>query len=291
VSGSAIAADQASEALFKDATQKVDAGDYVGALDSFRAAYARTKKATALLGVATMLKNLGRFAEASDAYEQYLADPQMNPAKKAEVKETLRDSLTRVATLRFDAEPNARVTVDAREVKDPARVDAGAHVVIADDGNGTPITAQIVVKAGEERTVSLRRKATEAPPAVAGTEAKPEPKAPSDTGGGSKTLGYVVGGVGVVGLGLAGLSFAMVRSNKNDIPTSCDSDSRVCHTPDVATANGAATSAGKWTTPFYVGLAVGAVGVASGSYLILSSKSGNVGLSIAPDGASVRGRF
>ncbi len=226
IAASSAAADPASEALFKEGKAKYEAGEYVAALENFRQAYARTRSPAAMLSIGTTLKALGRFAEAADAYEAYLADPGANPAKKAETQKALLESLKSVATLKIDAETNANVTVDAREVKGSVRVDPGAHVVIADDGSGNPMTTQITVKAGEERTVSLRRKADGSPPATGPSERK-EPREPPATpqparrpgsggGGGIPVLSYVLVGTGILAGGVAVYAGVQSRGKYSD---------------------------------------------------------------------------
>jgi hypothetical protein len=152
------------------------------------------------------------------------------------------------------------------------------------------------VKAGEERVVTLRRKATEAN--------EPEPKRdslPSSTGvtksegTNTKTIGYVVGGVGIVGLGVGAITGIILASKRSEMKSSnCDTDSRTCAGPNANDGVSAASSGAPLVPVFYGGLAVGVIGVAAGAVLIMSSSSdsgGATALRVGPSRVAFEGRF
>ena len=139
------------------------------------------------------------------------------------------------------------------------------------------------------------------PPAAASTQ--PPPPAPHDNGpapvssDGStqRTAGWIVGGIGVVGLGL-GSYFGLRAVGKWH-----DSDAE-CPTSATCTSDGATASedAGKAADISTVSFIVGGVGVGVGAVLLLTAPSGESGKasawlrpSIGPrgGGALVGGRF
>ena len=157
-SRSALAApadEKAARALFKDGNTLLESGDFVGALDKFRAAYARWPNVKILLNMAAALRKLGRFAEAADTYAQWLADPTADPARRDEVTTLLGELDAKLARIRIPvSEPPRRVTVDGRALPDETRelrVDPGAHVVIGEAPGSAPIVLKLELAAGESK--------------------------------------------------------------------------------------------------------------------------------------------
>jgi hypothetical protein len=94
--GEAPAAEPGDEAGKVDAKALVQSGvkllkqkDYRGALAVFRDAYQRFPSVKLLLNIGTTLKLLGRNAEAANAYQRYLDDPEADPARISEVGDVL----------------------------------------------------------------------------------------------------------------------------------------------------------------------------------------------------------
>src|SRR4051812_2881846 len=77
--------------LFDEGTKRAEAHDYEGALERFRSAYARYPNGKILLNIATMLRELGRRAEAAEVYEQFLADPSADATIKPDVQEAIEE--------------------------------------------------------------------------------------------------------------------------------------------------------------------------------------------------------
>jgi hypothetical protein len=154
-------AQREARALFAEGIQKSDAGDFVGALDRFRAAYARFPSVKILLNIGTMLRQLGRNAEAADAYDAYLRDPAADPAKKAEVEALLKDLDARVAKLHVLVDDRAAVVrLDGKVVGQPGgvpqmRIEPGPHAVTADRDGAPPAVATVTAVAGQDASVSL----------------------------------------------------------------------------------------------------------------------------------------
>jgi hypothetical protein len=85
-------------------------------------------------------------------------------------------------------------------------------------------------------------------------------------GSGTRTLGWVFGGVGVAGIALGAVTGMMVLDRKSVVDDNCDADKR-CN-PEGADAADAGRTLG---TISGVSFAVGAVALAAGVYLVLSS--------------------
>lgn len=104
---------------------------------------------------------------------------------------------------------------------------------------------------------------------------KPRPK-PADTGKTQRLIGYGVGGVGVVALGIGGYFGLRAFSRWDDRNAHC-SDAG-CDPKGVEAGDDADTAA----TIADVGIGIGVVGVGVGTYLVLSAGSSERTLSAQP---------
>ncbi|HVU02211.1 MAG TPA: hypothetical protein VHE30_10675 [Polyangiaceae bacterium] len=154
--------------------------------------------------------------------------------------------------------------------------DAGDHTIEAKAAGHKPWSAKVVV-VGEASNVPVEVPLLE----VAPEEPKPAPApaaAPADRGAetsswsSQKTVGLVVGGVGVVGLGLSTL-FTLKAKSKNDDSKAnghCPNDPNVCDADGTALRKDA-ISAAKVATAFGI---AGGVFLAGGVVLFLTAPSG-----------------
>lgn len=146
--------------LFREGNSRVEQGDYPQALERFRAAYRLWKNPKIQLNMATVLRELGRPAEAANAYQHYLREAEPPPEKRQEVElvvQELEGQLGRVS-LAVD-EQVTRVWLDG-ELLDPGEysihfVEPGAHRFRLESANGSHDTVPLVVSAGERRKVTL----------------------------------------------------------------------------------------------------------------------------------------
>src|SRR6185503_6901026 len=143
------AAEREGRALFAKGNQHVKDGDYAGALELFQSAYAKYPNVKILLNIGTMLSQLGRSAEAVEAYEAYLRDPAADPGRKAEVAKLLAALDARVAKLRVVVDdPKATVLVDGKVTGQPGgmvsmRIEPGPHAISAKREGGQPVVKNI----------------------------------------------------------------------------------------------------------------------------------------------------
>jgi hypothetical protein len=155
-------AEREARALFKEANRLLREKDYVAALDMYRAAYGRWPNPKILLNIGTTLRNLGRDAEAADAYERYLVDGKPDAKRRTEVQAILKEITARLGKLRIEVnEPGARVLVDGKVVGESPqaitkRVEPGTHTVVAEKQGYPAAAATVQIAAGQERVVELR---------------------------------------------------------------------------------------------------------------------------------------
>ncbi|MGH6962434.1 MAG: PEGA domain-containing protein [Dongiaceae bacterium] len=180
-------AEREAKALFKEANQLAQSGDYLGALEMFQAAYARFPNPKILINMASVLEALGRNVEAAEAYEKFLQSEDAPKARKPEVQQLLVALDARIGRLQIEVDPpDARVSVDGKPAGEPGkpldvRVDPGGHAVMAEKEGFAPTMRTVKVEAGEKRGVLLKLTPGGAPPpAVTPVPTPPTPAAPPD---------------------------------------------------------------------------------------------------------------
>jgi PEGA domain-containing protein/tetratricopeptide repeat protein len=164
-----------ARALFKEGNALAKKGDYAGAVELFRAAYARFPNPKILTNLGAVLHILGRNAEAAEVYETFLQQEHGDQRHRQEVGSSLNELAPLLGKLRVEVnEPGARVLVDGKFMGESPqaitlRVDPGSHAVVAEKQGAMPAVATVTVSAGEERVVDLRltTKAPAQPPPVA----------------------------------------------------------------------------------------------------------------------------
>jgi hypothetical protein len=234
-----------ARALNRKGVELLDQRDFIGALEAFRAAYARFPSVKILLNIGTASRNLGRYAEAAEAYERYLSDPAADPQKKPEVTDLLQKLDLGLGRLRLDIDPaDARCFLDGKPVSGRlVRIEPGTHALVAEKGGFVTMNQTVTVAAREERNVQLHlapqasdepAQPPTPPPAPAPTVSAPPPPIaeppPSDDGSHRrKLLMWSLGGAGVVLIG-AGAYFGLsAHSDWNDVSAHCPN--RFCTDP------------------------------------------------------------
>lgn len=182
-------------------------------------------------------------------------------------------------TLPADAPPDARIAVDGADVdrtslSTPFPLDPGPHVValLAPGRRESRMSGtleegvrkewSLVVGAKEEGTV---------PPALS-------PKLPAKGGAvpvtrvasgpaGRRTAGFVVGGVGLAGFIVAGVTGGLLLSKQSTLQTDCPVAS-MCSATGLAVKDGA----GALFAANYAGWGVGIAGVVTGAVLLITSR-------------------
>lgn len=271
----------------------VEKGDRQGALEAYQGAWSVVHVPTTGAAVARTLAALGRFAEAKRVAEEVLAipeepnEPDAFVSGRNDAKKVVAEARTKVAKLTVTfvgvSGQSATVTLDGRDVPSNElekgfEVDAGDHVIAATAGDKKGET-KVSLRAGEQKSVTLELAAKKQP--VIAPKAQPK-------GSSKKTLGFVIGGIGIVGLATAGITGAMLLSRDQKIKDNCPNKECNREGRDLIDGNKSlfAINAVAW--------GVGVVGVGVGAYLVLSSKSGSetptataVGPTLLPGGAGL----
>jgi hypothetical protein len=230
------AAERDARALFVQGNQQIKEGNYAGALELFRSAYARFPSVKILLNIGTMLRQLGRNVEAADAYEAYLREPAAAPAKRLEVGKLLADLDARVSKLRVildDRRATVRVDGKAKEQTGGLillRIAPGPHGVSAEQQGMTPVLVNVTALAGQETEVKLHLEPAVPPLPVPASELaasipvvpqEPHASVHAPSISARRTLGFASIGVGAAGLGLGAVTGVLALQKHGALTDAC----------------------------------------------------------------------
>lgn len=306
-----------ADALFNEGQQLLSAGQTQAACEKLEESQRVDPKLGRLLNVAYCHEQLGRTATAWSEYNQAVAVALQ--AKQAERESFARGRAKELAAklsfVRLEMQPGAEITgltVDGRPIgRDqwnvPFPIDPGTHE-LAFSASGH-VTRTETVKVADMETVKVpvaplevgsSTPAPAAAPAAAPTPAAAPatapataPVTPPPTEGSHshplRTAGFIVGGVGIVGLGVGAAFGLHAMSLQHDADTMCPG--KRC-TPQGTKDINDATSAANIAT---VGFVVGAVAVAAGVVLVIdpfsssasSAPSARLAPFFAPDRAGM----
>jgi serine/threonine-protein kinase len=314
-----------AEALFETGRQLVAAGKYAEACPKFADSQRLDASTATLLNLASCWENLGRTASAWETYREaqsaaHVAGRQDYYATAERHANALAPKLARItihvpeATDGIQIERDG-VVVGRAEWGLAIPVDTGAHAFAATaPGRKAWATTIDVLQDGAALTVTVPELeplpfetpplAGKAPP-TATTGQNPTLLAPGvaepsndnrANGSSQRTIAWVVGGLGVVGLGVS-VGFAVVAKNKyNDSLSSClSTDHDKCDAQGLQ-QRGDARTAGDAAT---VALGLGAAAVVAGGILWFTAPhrdgdaSGRMAIALAPTlgGAMLRGTW
>ena len=179
-------------------------------------------------------------------------------------------------------------------------VDPGPHDFTFEASGGPPLTQSIILHEGEKgrrETVTLAigtapvTSTTSAAPSGTGPEGG-APAANDGVGSTQRTLGLVIGGIGVVGIGVGSVFGVMASSSWKSAQSECP-DKTGCSPQAITDHNNAVSNA----TIATVGFIAGSVVLAGGLVLYFtapkgdSARVGRLGLEVRPGGLAMIGEF
>jgi len=150
-----------AKSLMQSGLKLFEAKDYLGALAVFKDAYARFPSAKILINIGTTLKELGRDAEAANAYQAYLDSPDAEAAKRATIEGIVAEIDKTVGKLEISVTPaDAEVQVNNDEWTTAAkarryRVAPGSFTVNARKTKFQSEAKQAQITGGEIATILL----------------------------------------------------------------------------------------------------------------------------------------
>jgi len=283
-----------SKEQFIEARRLYDEGQYERAVPLLAAVFEATGSPNAQLYVARALRELGRLDEAHRAMAlarkvataEAVEDPRYEPTRDAAASElAILDAKVAKVVVAFVEQPaGTQVTLNGSplvetQLGSPMAVLPGTVTIVATAPGKPEIRREQSLSAGMTVTIALAF--------VDASPAPQSPDAPTETrGGGVRTAGFVALGIGVIGMGMFGVTYAMAGGVESDLEEACSG--KRCTEDKFADD----VDRGKTLdTLANVGLIVGAVGLVSGAAMVLFGGPTEVAQSgptvgVGPNGAT-----
>ena len=313
----------AAESLFESGVQLMKAGRFAEACPKLETSQRVDPAVGTLLYLAECYEKLGRTASAWATFrEAESLARSSNQADRARTAQTRGEKLEReLSYLTINVAPDAKVeglvvrrgsTVVLPDLFGVAApVDPGLIEIEAGAPGHRRYTTQVKVGPRGKEAVTVPKlepePGAEAPPVApvaagaatpAEAPAAPPPETPSKdapASGPDHTLAYILGGVGIVGIGVGSYFGFRAMSKNSDSEESCD-DANVCSDPQAQALTDEAKDAALISN---IGFAVGGAALATGLVLYFTAPGGDkanavrVSPSVARHGAgvSIGGRF
>lgn len=256
---------QTAEALFQSGKEALARGELQVACARFAESLRLDPAVGTTLNLAECEQRSGKLASALAHYQEVRDHLLPNDFRKKFVSERIADLGPRVPKLTIRTS-NATVLRNDTVLGDAALgvalpVDPGTHVIIARARGYADAREVVTLREGDVRVVDLARG-----PALPGEKASPPavPSAPKTT---QRTLGIVLGAVGVVGIGVGTVFGVVAKSTYDDARTHCPSGPNSCDLTGVSRGDTAYGQAAVST----VAVVAGGAFLASGLALYLTA--------------------
>jgi Tetratricopeptide repeat/PEGA domain len=274
----------AAEALFRQGRAAAQKGDWESACPKLRESQRLDPAAGTLLNLADCEEHRGKVATAWQLFRQVVESLPESDERVPLAKKRAADLEKRLPHLTVNfggtAPPGTKVArneVDLAEASlgSPLPVDPGTYQIVVTAPGYQTTNNEVVVAEAANVTIDVRVGAR-----LAGDETRPAPR-PSN-----RTAAWVVGGIGVAGLGVGAVAGILTLDRKGTVDDNCNADKRCNPTGYDAAQSG--KTLGMVTT---TGIVVGVIGVGVGAYLLLSDEKTNhptvVTAGWSQDGASL----
>ncbi len=264
----------AAEALFEQARAAIAAGSYDIACARFKDSDKLDPAVGTRFNLADCEERRGRVATAWSLFRGVLSelaeDDDRRPIaqKRAHALEPRMPyvTLTRAA----DAPPGVRVRMDGVELTEgsfgvPLPMDPGTHdLVLLPPEGGEAQRSTFALREGEHSDVPIRLVGTVSP--TPPRDESPAETQPFSPGGSQRRWAYVAGSIGVAGVAFGGVTGIVTLNKKSTADANCSDARRVCNRAGID-ANESGKTFGALSG---IGLGVGLVGLAAGTYLWLT---------------------
>ncbi len=305
-----------ADQLFQEGVRLFQRGETRTACERFAASYKIDAAPGTLYNLAACHEKDGKLWQARLEFLD-LAERAANVGKQDKVRvaqERVKAIEARLPALKLQLPPSsnvASITVDGTALApgvwgSPVPVEDGVHALAFTAPGKVAQSTQIEVHgAGQQATVVVPVLPDEpgAAPAPSVQPPGPAPAAadatvsPAPGGSSTRTVGFVIGGVGVAALATGAVFGVLALGQKSDADKACGGQGSVCpdaaHTSDAQSKLQSARTSGLVST---VGLGVGIVAAGLGAYFILTggssgTESPRAALAVTPTGAWLEGGF
>jgi hypothetical protein len=273
-----------AQSLFDQAKALMDAGKYAEACPKFAESQRLDPGGGTLLNLALCHENEGKLATAWTEFKEALG-----AARRDGREERIQAAEEHIASLEpklpwmtlsvVSPAEGQTVKLDGAVIGSavwgaPVAIDPGAHELSATAPGRTPWKGSVTIAVAEKKAVTIPALAVPRANAPVGTEpagVAPGPDGSADRAkGDSSTLGWIIGGAGIVSLGVGTFFGIQTLSKKKQSDDLCPTDT-------TCTKEGAKLSDEAHTTAWIanVGIGLGLVGIGVGGYLVLSTGGEN----------------
>lgn len=286
---------------YRQALEALEAKKFAEALELFRESYAIVASPNSRLLIARTLVQLGREPEAYHELEaaidlaQELAKADDKYQETAESARKELGELTKQIAL-VVVTPSAQVTLGAAPVPiealgRPLPYRPGKVEAVIRHADGQQTSEELELAAGERRELSTAPPPPKpvAVPVPSAAPAQPRPAKPADDAVSKRTLAYVSGGVGLVGIG-GFVAFTLLNRSANEREGCAAS---VC--PEATLKD--AEQHSSYRTLSFAGLGIGVIGLATSTYFFATSSAESEGeapmaaISVGPGRVLLHGAF
>jgi len=280
----------AAAALFEKGLDEMKAGNYETGCPSLEESYRLDPLPGVLFTSAECHAQWGKYATAVARYEDYLRAFQGMRAAQQE-RQHGRDEISKQKlselrplvpqlTLVLPASAPDGTIVKRGSLKlgkpslgVPIPVDPGEHLITTEVPGGAVHEQRVSIEKSEKKTVELeielpaQTSSGTAPPPTTTTQSATLDTRSVASGSSGRTLAYIVGGIGLVGLATGGVTGGLALSKKKTIDDHCV-ETRCDHE-----GKQAADSAKTFALISTIGFAVGAAGLAASAVLLITAPS------------------
>jgi hypothetical protein len=289
----------AATELFKQGREAIGKGDYVTACKKFDESARLDLKVGTLLNLAECEEHLTKIAAARQHLQRAVDLATAQNDERLELAKTRLTAIDkRVPRLTVTLRPQSNriegvrvrrdeVDLGAGSLGSSLPVDPGEHVVTVSAAGHEDKTFKVTLKEAEQQTLAVDVGPASSMSSSSSSGGSLPPPTGSE-GSSTRTIGYVVGGVGALALATGGI-FALIAINNNAKSNENDRcKDNLCDDDGLAARNDA-RSAGNIATIFFIG---GGVALAAGAVLVFTSpsdpkKSARLGPSVTHQGAGL----
>jgi hypothetical protein len=274
----------AAKEQFQLGREASDKGDFVKARDFFQKSYELHPTPGALLNLGVCEEQLGLIASAWVRFKQFLDLVPSSDDRYAGAKRRAAALETRVPRLRIELSAGApagtivkrdAIAVAGKNLGADLPVDPGKHAVTVTAPGREERRYEVTLAEGQKETLKVEPgealqetgTATTATTATTTATSVVMPPPPPPKASGRRTAGFVLGGVGVAGLAVGGVTGALTFSKTSDVEGMCPNPDR-CTSEGVAVADSARTLGLVSTVSFIAGAAL----VGAGVFLVITGK-------------------
>jgi hypothetical protein len=270
-----------ADALFKEGRAAIKAGDYATACPKFAESERLEPAPGTMFELADCEEHFGKLVSSWEHYNVAASGFRLDDPRRKIASDRGAALEPRLAhlTLRLASTAPAGTTVrendtvvDPASMGQPALADPGALRIVVSAAGRTDRTYTITLKQGEAQTLDLDVGPVPAPVAAPQSTAPATHattnQSPPATSNGGRTLGFVLGGVGVASLAVGAVTGLMALSDASTVKDHCDAN-LACDQQGVDAASSGQTLATVSTITVIAGAAL----TAAGLYLVLTSKA------------------